>query len=63
MAIETKMYTITKKEARKRKKEATVYDQYDGNCERCGKEEKVYQDSDYMWVCNHCYLTRKDRVI
>lgn len=54
--------TITKKEAIRRKRTATILDDYNGPCECCGKIEAVFQDSDYAWVCNYCAWTRTDRI-
>jgi len=60
-----KNLTITKKEAAKRKRTATIHDEGPGHCERCGKKETekepIFQDSDYAWICNVCAWTRNDR--
>jgi len=53
--------TITKREAKHRKATATIFDDYSGPCECCGKQKETSQDSDYAWVCNYCYWTRTDR--
>lgn len=56
--------TITKREAKRRKAAATIYDDPPSQCERCGgvgNKDGIFQDSDYAWVCNHCYWTRTDR--
>jgi len=49
----------TKAETKRRKREATVYDEAPSNeCECCGEEKDTAQDNEtYAWVCTRCYWT------